>query len=99
MTLADGITESDYGRMAGVQDPTGAYIFFWKPLRLDESMEYTVKEVVVFAFGRGNGRLVWRLLYRSSSPGGSAMHETGVHRVLRWCPFRNWRDSHAVGIE
>ena len=30
----------DAGRIAGVQDPTGAYIFFWKPKRSDESMEY-----------------------------------------------------------
>jgi len=30
------------GRMAAVQDPTGAYIFFWKPLRYDETMEYMV---------------------------------------------------------
>jgi predicted enzyme related to lactoylglutathione lyase len=29
-----------FGRMAAVQDPTGAYIFFWKPLRHDETMEY-----------------------------------------------------------
>jgi predicted enzyme related to lactoylglutathione lyase len=28
------------GRMAGIQDPTGAYIFFWKPLRADDTMEY-----------------------------------------------------------
>ena len=28
------------GRIAGIQDPTGAYVFFWKPLRPDESMEY-----------------------------------------------------------
>jgi predicted enzyme related to lactoylglutathione lyase len=30
----------DSGRWAGVQDPTGAYIFFWKPLRVDDTMEY-----------------------------------------------------------
>ncbi len=28
------------GRIAGVQDPTGAYIFFWKPTRADETTEY-----------------------------------------------------------
>jgi predicted enzyme related to lactoylglutathione lyase len=28
------------GRMAGIQDPTGAYIFFWKPLLPDETIEY-----------------------------------------------------------
>jgi len=28
------------GRMAGIQDPTGAYIFLWKPLRPDETIEY-----------------------------------------------------------
>ena len=28
------------GRIAGIQDPTGAYVFFWKPLNPDESMEY-----------------------------------------------------------
>ena len=30
----------DAGRIAGVQDPTGAHIFFWKPKHHDESMEY-----------------------------------------------------------
>lgn len=29
-----------FGRMAGIQDPTGAYIFLWKPLRSDETIEY-----------------------------------------------------------
>jgi uncharacterized protein len=29
-----------FGRMVGIQDPTGAYIFLWKPLRLDETIEY-----------------------------------------------------------
>jgi predicted enzyme related to lactoylglutathione lyase len=29
-----------FGRMVGIQDPTGAYLFFWKPLRLDETIEY-----------------------------------------------------------
>lgn len=28
------------GRMAAVQDPTGAYIFLWKPLQPDETIEY-----------------------------------------------------------
>jgi predicted enzyme related to lactoylglutathione lyase len=28
------------GRMAAIQDPTGAYVFFWKPGRYDETMEY-----------------------------------------------------------
>jgi predicted enzyme related to lactoylglutathione lyase len=28
------------GRMAAVEDPTGAHIFFWKPLNPDPSMEY-----------------------------------------------------------
>jgi predicted enzyme related to lactoylglutathione lyase len=28
------------GRLAGIKDPTGAYIFFWKPVSPDESMEY-----------------------------------------------------------
>jgi predicted enzyme related to lactoylglutathione lyase len=28
------------GRMAVIQDPTGAYISFWKPLQLDETVEY-----------------------------------------------------------
>jgi uncharacterized protein len=30
----------DAGRIAGIQDSTGAFIFFWKPKRVDESMEY-----------------------------------------------------------
>jgi uncharacterized protein len=30
----------DSGRLAGIKDPTGAYVFFWKPLRADETMEY-----------------------------------------------------------
>lgn len=30
----------DSGRMAGIKDPTGAYIFFWKPVRNDETVEY-----------------------------------------------------------
>jgi predicted enzyme related to lactoylglutathione lyase len=28
------------GRMAAILDPTGAYLFLWKPLRYDETMEY-----------------------------------------------------------
>lgn len=28
------------GRMAAIQDPTGAYIFLWKPGQPDETMEY-----------------------------------------------------------
>jgi uncharacterized protein len=28
------------GRMAVIQDPTGAYVSFWKPLRLDETVGY-----------------------------------------------------------
>lgn len=28
------------GRMAAIQDPTGAHLFFWKPLHYDETMEY-----------------------------------------------------------
>lgn len=28
------------GRMAGIQDPTEAYIFLWKPLHPDETIEY-----------------------------------------------------------
>jgi len=30
----------DSGRIAGIKDPTGAYVFFWKPQKPDESMEY-----------------------------------------------------------
>ena len=30
----------DSGRIAAIQDPTGAYIFFWKPARYDDTMEY-----------------------------------------------------------
>ncbi len=30
----------DVGRMAAIQDPTGAYLFFWKPVRHDETIEY-----------------------------------------------------------
>jgi len=30
----------DSGRMAAIQDPTGAPIFFWKPISYDESMTY-----------------------------------------------------------
>ena len=30
----------DSGRIAVIQDPTGAYVSFWKPQRYDESMEY-----------------------------------------------------------
>jgi len=29
-----------FGRMAGIQDPTGAYLFLWKPLLPDETIEY-----------------------------------------------------------
>lgn len=29
-----------FGRMVGIQDPTGAYFFLWKPLRLDETIGY-----------------------------------------------------------
>lgn len=28
------------GRMAAIQDPTGAYVFLWKPLTPDETIEY-----------------------------------------------------------
>ena len=28
------------GRMAAIQDPTGAYVFLWKPTRPDETIEY-----------------------------------------------------------
>ena len=30
----------DTGRMAAIQDPTGAYFFLWKPARYDETIEY-----------------------------------------------------------
>lgn len=30
----------DAGRIAAIKDPTGAYIFFWKPSGYDDSMEY-----------------------------------------------------------
>jgi predicted enzyme related to lactoylglutathione lyase len=30
----------DSGRFAGIKDPTGAYIFLWKPLQTDETIEY-----------------------------------------------------------
>ncbi len=30
----------DSGRIAGIKDPTGAYIFFWKPRLPEESTEY-----------------------------------------------------------
>jgi predicted enzyme related to lactoylglutathione lyase len=29
-----------FGRMAGIQDPTGAYLFLWKPLHADDTIEY-----------------------------------------------------------
>jgi uncharacterized protein len=29
-----------FGRMAGIEDPTGAYIFLWKAVGTNESMEY-----------------------------------------------------------
>jgi uncharacterized protein len=32
----------DSGRIAGIKDPTGAYVFFWKPRQPDESMEYMI---------------------------------------------------------
>ena len=38
--MPPGDVPGDVGRIAAIQDPTGAYIFFWKPKRTDESMEY-----------------------------------------------------------
>ena len=47
-SLPSGMDVIGFGRMAAVQDPTGAYLFFWKPLRSDDSMAYG-----------GPGRLSW----------------------------------------
>ncbi|MCL5735603.1 MAG: VOC family protein [Actinobacteria bacterium] len=40
VTMPPADVPGGVGRLASIQDPTGAYIFFWKPSKLDESMEY-----------------------------------------------------------
>jgi uncharacterized protein len=40
VVMAPASVPGDAGRIAAIQDPTGAFVFFWKPRGYDDTMEY-----------------------------------------------------------